>query len=413
MDPNREKTSKAKGGPKPGGQPGHSGTTLLPVEKPDQVEKILINRRKLPPGKWKAAGYEKRQVIELVVKRVVIEYQAEILINERGDRITAEFPEGVTQKAQYGASVKSHAVYMSVKQMVPCERVSDHFSSQMNIPLSTGSVCNFKEQAYELLGWFDQWVNQQLIHERVLHLDETGINIGGKRVWLHNASSGRYTRLYPHEKRGKEAMEEMGILRETGAVLIHDHWKPYYSYEEKVHGLCNAHHIRELTLAKEEGESWAQPMIDFLVALNTQVEKEGGVLEGEGQEKARITYRKLLEQGEKECPRAPEKPPGKRGRTAQTKSRNLLERLRDYEEDVLRFMSEKEVPFTNNQAERDLRMTKVQQKISGCFRSWDGAKVFYRIRSYVSTCEKNGVSSAEALDLLFQGKIPDFIVQTR
>jgi transposase len=412
MDPNREKTSKAKGGQKPGGQPGHSGTTLLPVEKPDQVEKILINRRKLPPGKWKEAGYEKRQIIELVIKRVVIEYQAEILSNERGDQITAEFPEGVTQKVQYGASVKSHAVYMSVKQMIPCERVSDHFSSQMKIPLSTGSICNFKEQAYKSLEWFDQWVNQQLIHERVLHLDETGINIGGKRVWLHNASSGRYTRLYPHEKRGKEAMDEMGILKETGAVLIHDHWKPYYSYANKVHGLCNAHHIRELTLAKEEGQSWAQPMIDFLVALNTQVEKDGGVLSREDQEKARKAYRKLLKQGEKECPAAPEKPPGKRGRTAQTKSRNLLERLRDYEDDVLRFMTDQDVPFTNNQAERDLRMTKVQQKISGCFRSSEGAKIFCRIRSYLSTGEKNGVSSAEALNLLFQGKIPDFIAHT-
>jgi transposase len=175
-------------------------------------------------------------------------------------------------------------------------------------------------------------------------------------------------------------MDAIGILSETKAILIHDHWKAYYSYKENVHGLCNTHHIRELEEAKEEGQSWAQPMIDLLLKIKQQVDTSGGQL-GEGeQKKIRKKYRTLIKRAEQECPPPPPKPIGQRGRVAKSKPRNLLERLRDFADDTLRFMTRKDVPFTNNLAERDLRMTKVQQKVSGCFRSWEGAYAFCRIR---------------------------------
>jgi transposase len=411
-DINREKNKKGPGKRKPGGQPGHEGKTLLPIKNPDKIETIKIDRKTLPEGNWKEGGYETRQVFHMSIKRHVIEYRAEIVVNEKGERITAPFPEGVTQgAAQYGGSVKAHAVYMSVHQMIPCERVSEHFDSQIHIPLSSGSVCNFKEEASEKLEWFDGWVNGKLQKEAVLNCDETGINIEGKRVWMHSVSSEKYTRYYPHGRRGKEAMDEMGILEKAEGVLVHDYWKAYYGYSGKEHGLCNAHLIRELTLASEEGQRWAQPMIDYLLGLNEEVEKRGGKLGKKKQEEKREAYRKILKKAEKECPRPPPNPPGKRGRIGKTKSRNLMERLRDREEEVLRFMSEKEVPFTNNLAERDLRMVKVQQKISGCFRSWEGAKIFCRIRSYLSTCSKHAVSASNALHLLFENKLPDFVAQ--
>jgi transposase len=344
-DPNREKISKAKNQKKPG---GHEGTTLEPVDNPDHTVELKIDRRKLPPGNWTSAGYERRQLFDLEIHRVVTEYQAEILINEQGIKITAEFPEGLVQKAQYGSGVKAQGVYMSVYQLIPCERVSEHFSSQVPIPVSSGSVCNFKQEAYKKLEWFEQWVKERLKSEKILHCDETGINIGGKRVWEHNASSLEYTLYYPHEKRGREAMDTIGVIPGTKAILIHDHWKPYYSYEGKIHGLCNAHHLRELTGAKEEGQSGAQPMIDLLLEIKEQVEDNDGVLEEDEQKGIREKYRVLLRQAEKECPASPEKPRGKRGRGAQSKPRNLLERLRDFEDDVLRFMTEKDVPFTNS-----------------------------------------------------------------
>jgi transposase len=407
-DPNREKPSRAKGKRKPGGQKGHPGATLKPVDKPDKIVPLTIDRRGLPEGKWKGAGWEKRQVIEIEIQRVVTEYQAEILENERGERVIAPFPEGVVQSAQYGDSVKAHAVYMSVHQMVPCERVSEHFANQINIPLSAGSVCNFKEEAGRKLAWFEDWVTGKLQGEAVLNCDETGINIGGKRVWLHNVSSEGYTLYFPHEKRGKEAMDAMGALGGAKGILVHDYWKAYYGYTENEHALCNAHLIRELVGVAEEGQKWAEPVIGYLYGMRDEAEKACGKLGNRRQEEARQEYRRLLRKGDKECPRGEEKPPGRRGRAAKPKSRNLLERLKEREDEVLRFITRKEVPFTNNQAERDLRMMKVHQKISGCFRSWEGAKIYCLIRSYISTCLKQGMTASEAVKLIFQGKLPDF-----
>jgi transposase len=166
-----------------------------------------------------------------------------------------------------------------------------------------------------------------------------------------------------------------------------------------------------LTAAQEEGQKWAEPMIGFLYDLNEKVEEAGGRLDERGQSAARKRYRKILFEGEKECPPPPAKPAGKRGRVAKTKARNLLERLRDFEDDVLRFMTDEGVSFTNNQAERDLRMIKVQQKVSGCFRSWEGAYYYCRIKGYLSMCKKHGISSSDALKLLFNGEKPAFMLE--
>jgi transposase len=397
MDPNRSKKSKAEMKRKPGGQLGHEGRTLEPVDNPDEIKILPVNRDTLGPGTWVNDGYESRQLFDMRIKCHVTEYRAERVVNEKGEYKTADFPEGLVQAAQYGKAVKAHAVYMSVEQSVPCERVADHFESQINIPVSAGSICNFKKEAYNLLEYFEIWVISALINAKALHCDETGINIASRREWVHSVSTDRLTYYLPHETRGKEAMDRIGVIAKTEAILIHDHWPAYYSYKNKTHGLCNAHHIRELTAAREEGQKWAEPMIGFLYDLNEKVEEAGGRLDENGQRAARKGYREILTEGEKECPLPPPAPAGKRGRVAKSKARNLLERLRDFEDDVLRFMTDKAVSFTNNQAERDLRMIKVQQKISGCFRSWDGAYQYCRIKGYLSTCKKHGISSSDAL----------------
>jgi transposase len=204
-------------------------------------------------------------------------------------------------------------------------------------------------------------------------------------------------------------MDAIGILPEFKAILCHDHWKPYYRYG-CTHSLCNAHHIRELTRAwEQDNQKWAANMQALLEKINRKVIDAGGVLSKHLSDKYRLEYRDILKTAEEECP-----PPDKksrnvqRGRIKRSKSRNLLERLRDYEEDVLRFMDVDIVPFTNNLGERDIRMTKVQQKISGCFRSEEGAEIFCRLRSYLSTCRKQNISASTALELLFDGKTPNF-----
>lgn len=411
-DPNRKKKQRKKGqrNRKPGGQKGHTGTTLEPVDDPDQVEIIDIDRRTLPKGDYTEAGYEKRQVIDIRISRFVTEYQAQILEDQAGHQYVAPFPTKVTRVVQYGNSLKVNAVYMSQYQLIPYQRVQDHFSDQMHIPISTGSLCNFNREVYELLATADQIIKQKLVDSDIIHADETGINVGGKRIWLHSASNESWSYFYPHEKRGGEAMNEIGILPRFKGVLCHDHWKPYYQYDQCSHSLCNAHHLRELLRAEEQdGQRWAKDMGLLLEETNIKVIQAGGALVLREANKHREEYRKILTSADKECP-----PPAAserkhtRGRIKRSKSRNLLERLRDYEDDVLRFMENELVPFTNNIGENDIRMTKVQQKISGCFRSMLGAKIFCRIRSYLLTCSKHGLKATEALNLLYDGKLPDF-----
>jgi len=409
-DPNREKERTVKGGRKAGGQKGRVGVTLERVDKPDKVEVIKVDRRKLPRDEYKEAGYEARQVFDIEISRIVTEYRAEILEDNKGNQFVAPFPKGVTKAVQYGTSVKEHSVYMSQYQLIPYKRIQGYFREQIGMPVSEGSIYHFNQEAYDLLETFEEKVKAALVTSEVLHVDETGINKNGDKYWLHSASNSLWTHFFPHEKRGTEAMDSIGILPKFKGILCHDHWKPYYTYD-CTHALCNAHHLRELTgVWEEDNQQWAKEMKTLLDEINCAVKDAGGLLETGKSEKYRQRYRSIVKNAETECP-APDETnrKGKRGRVKRTKARNLLERLREYEDDVLRFMDNKNVPFTNNLGENDIRMTKVQQKISGCFRSLDGAKIFCRIRSYLSTCRKQGVSSSRALKMLFRGDLPDFV----
>ncbi len=411
-DPNRKRSSKkGKSDRKPGGQKGRTGTTLEPVDDPDEVTELRVDRRTLPKGPaYREVGHERRQVIDIDISRYVTEYRAQILEDPQGNRYVAAFPPGVNRAVQYGLTLKANAVYMSQYQLIPYDRIRDHFQDQMHIPISVGSVFNFNKEAYDRLECFERWAKRQLAESDLMHADETGINIDGQGHWLHCACNDSLTWLYPHAKRGKEAMDEMGILPVFKGVLCHDHWKPYYRYE-CTHALCNAHHLRELERAwVQDHQHWAKAVQALLADIATAVENTGGRLPPDDAERWRRRYRRLLEKAETECPPPDESQRrGKRGRLKRSKARNLLERLRDFEPDILRFLEVQNVPFTNNQGENDLRMTKVQQKISGCFRSMQGAKIFCRVRSYLSTCRKQGMTATEALTLLFQGKNPDFM----
>jgi transposase len=418
-DPNREKKSRGKGQRNSGGQPGHEGKTLEPFADPDHVQPIEIDRRTLPRGEYRDDGFEARQVVDIDISLVVTEYRAQVLINEAGQRYVAEFPDKVDRPIQYGDSVKAHSVYLSQFQLLPYNRIVDYFNDQLGIPLSEGSIYNFNVEAAELVDstGAESVIKQRLQESDVLHVDETGINVGGKGHWLHVASSLLWTWFHPHKQRGGEAMVEAGILPLFKGVLCHDHWKPYYNFVACLHALCNAHHLRELERAwEQDGQVWAKAMQDLLRKINEAVKSAGGVLleGGEGGiEDYRQAYRAILDQGDIECPPPDERlrKPGQRGRLKRSKSRNLLERLRKFESDVLLFMEDKAVPFTNNQGENDIRMTKVHQKISGCFRSMKGAEIFCGVRSYISSCRKQGVSATDALTSLFAGNLPAIFAQ--
>lgn len=415
QDPRRKRGSNRKVSGekrKPGGQNGHGGTTLEWQANPDRIEPLAVDRRTIPPGPYHNVEPEARQVIDIEITKKVTEYRAEVLEDRNGNQFVARFPDGVTRPVQYGNRLKAQSVYMSLQQLVPYDRVRDYFADQCGIPLSAGSVFNFNKQAFRLLETFEHLLIGQLITQLLLHADETGINVNGKGFWLHSVSNERWTFFFAHANRGGEAIKAMAVLQHFRGILCHDHWKPYFQLT-CLHALCNAHHLRELERAwEQDGQRWAQKMQDLLLEINDATTKAGGCLTGQEAEPFLRRYRDLLTEADSECPPPdPKDHAGKRGRIAKTKSRNLLERLRNFETETLRFMTDKLVPFTNNQGENDIRMTKVQQKISGCFRSFQGAQIFCRVRSYISTCRKHDISPTVALQTLFSGRLPDFVSQ--
>jgi transposase len=407
-DPNRKKDNRSKSNKASGGQTSHVGKTLQRIDDPDEIEVITIDQSTLPKGHYTDDGFETRQVFDIDIARVVTEYQAQRLINEKGHYFVAPFPKGVNKAAQYGNGIKAHDVYLSQYQLLPYKRIQEYFADQLGMPISEGSIYNFNKQAYEQLAKFELINKERLINSPCLNVDETGININGQRNWLHSASNDQWTHFFPHEKRGTVAMDLMGILPRYKGVLCHDHWKPYYHYS-CLHALCNAHHLRELIRAGEQDkQAWAFEMKQLLEKINRVVNDAGGMLSYKEAEHWKRQYRELLAKAEIECP-PPEKPDKpQRGRVKRSQPRYLLERLIDFEEDVLRFMTNADVPFTNNAAENAIRMTKVHQKISGCFRSLGGAEIFCRVRGYLSTCRKQGMSATQAMALVFEGELPEF-----
>lgn len=412
QDPNRPRGSRKKTTAErrqPGGQPGHEGSTLTPVDNPNEIVELKIDRRRLPRDQYQRVGFESRQVIDIEVSRKVTEYKAEIVQDSQGRQWVAHFPAGVTRPVQYGHALKAQSVYLSQHQLIPYERIQDYFAHQCGLPISTGTLVTFNREAFERLETFEAIVKRRLILQELLHADETGLNVNGSRFWLHCLSNSKWTYFFPHPKRGGQAMETMGVLPSFHGILCHDHWKPYFAFQCE-HALCNAHHLRELDRAwEQDGQAWAEQMHELLVEMNDATRQAGGRLSQTTAQRFRRRFREVLKQGDRECPPPDPKDPNTKGRLAKSKSRNLLERLRKSINETLRFLTDERVPFTNNQGENDIRMTKVQQKISGCFRSFEGAQIFCRVRSYLSTCLKHNIQPTEALKLLFSGRLPDFI----
>ena len=290
-DPNRKRKARNCTGKKQGGQNGHKGARLEKVKNPDIVKILKVNKKSIPPGEYHEVGFECRQVIDIEINRIVTEYRAQILEDANGKKYVACFPNGITSDIQYGNNAKAHSTYMSQFQLLPYNRIQDYFTEQMNVPISAGSIFNFNKEAYNLLEAFDGIAKQKLIESYINNADETGININGKRQWLHLVSNKLWTYYFPHEKRGSEAMNAIGIIPNFFGILCHDHWKPYYSYKCS-HALCNAHHIRELERSMEqENQKWAAQMKDLLLKANEETTNAGGVLSAEKIQDYREKYR--------------------------------------------------------------------------------------------------------------------------
>ena len=321
------------------------------------------------------------------------------------------WPEGVNAPAQYGASVKAMAVHLNQYHLVPLARTVALMQDLYGAQLSQASIQSFAQDAALALKPTVEDIGRAVQGSAVVHADETGIRITGKLHWLHCAVTNTLTWLAPHAKRGTQAFEALGLLQGIKGVLVHDGLISYKGLD-CTHSLCNAHHIRELVYIHEQEneriwDSWAQEMIDLLLQALKEVDLAGGVLTEPRQAWFQGQWSKLLERGEEFNPlkqrtdTSQDAGLGSRGKLKQSKAFNLLKRLREYRQDVWRFMSEDGVPFTNNLAEQALRMSKVKQKISGCFRTEHGADTFFTIRSYLATMHKQKANLFDCLLSVF------------
>lgn len=403
----REKTNK-----KVGGQVGHKGVTLEPIESPDRIEILKVelctncgaNLSGIEPTR-----YDYRQVIDIPqYLPEVVEYQAEIKLCELCSRETAaEYPNHVTQRVQYGPNIKSYTVYLNQYQFIPYDRLQTLFNDCYGLCVSQGTLVNFTKKCSELIEPTIEEIKSEITKSDVAHFDESGMRVHGKINWLHVISTLEATYYEIHQKRGKVAMDDIDILPNYTGTAVHDHWKSYFRYRNSEHALCNAHYLRELEFAAERyNQTWAQEMKKLLLDINKKVNehKVSGkkALAEDVLEAYKKEYEGILEKGNPEIPPPPLRK-GKRGRKKQHKVKNLWDRMNNYQREVLRFMHDFRVPFTNNLAEQDIRMCKIKAKVSGSFRSESGKEAFCRIRSYISTAKKRSKNVLDVIKDAFSG----------
>jgi transposase len=406
-------TQRTPSGKRPGGQRGHPGSTLERVQNPDKVISYAVTdcqNCKADLSKLPAISIVSSQVFDLPkIEIKVTEHRAEQKICPCCSvKNTAKFPQGVSGvQVEYGPNVKGLGAFLMHQHLVPARRTQEILRDAFGVSLSTGSLMGWSLQGYERLSEFESWVVSQLSSAKVGHFDETGMRCEGSLHWLHVAATETLTFFGLHRKRGSEAMIDFGILPKFVGTAIHDHWDPYFMFENCKHGLCNSHILRELKFLYEViGEDWAGAFRKLLKKIHGAVQKAKARGKSSLSDAKKTLfcqeYEALLKQGFR-LHESDFVVRGKRGRAKQTKGKNLLDRLSQFNSSVLRFMHDFTVPFTNNQAEQDIRMNKVKLKISGCFRSFEGGKTYCRIRGYLSTIRKQGLNILDACVALFNG----------
>jgi transposase len=409
----KARSLRESSGKKPGGQAGHRGRTLHLVETPDEV--IVLRPQTCAYCRAslqgiQAEGCQRRQLVDLPeIQAQVTEYQAHEVRCPGCQQVTrGTFPEELGASVQYGPMLKGIAVYRLYGQLLPSARTAELLADVCGCDLSPGTLETFVAEGADRLVATEEQIKQALRAAEVLGTDETGMRVQGVLQWLHVARTETLTHYACHRKRGKVATDEIGILPQFHGVAEHDGYSSYPQYTQCEHALCNAHHLRELRFLHEhDKQEWALHLKDHLLACHTTVEEARATgatsLPPEVIERLSATYHQLVATGLAAQPPPPLPLPKKRGRVKQTKAKNLLDRLEREAQAVLRFMSDFRVPFTNNGSEQDLRMMKVQQKISGTFRSETGPIAFCRIRGYFSTMAKQGHRLCAVARQLFAG----------
>jgi hypothetical protein len=352
---------------------------------------------------------ERRTKIDIVFEKVVEHVDIEVKDCPTCDETTkAPFPPDMPGPLQYGNGIKAYAINLLIGQMVALNRVQKSLKALIGTVLAEATLLKFVFRLYEGLAYWEASAIDQVLTSAAVNADETSIRVNKKNHWIHVYSAEDITLKFLHPKRGKEAIEAINIIPRYGGAIIHDCWSSYLSYNHCNHGLCGSHLLRELTFVIEaNGYAWAKNMKALLQQTCKKVSaSESKMLTAKEYANLQKRYRNILTRGEKELPPIPRKPQGRRGRIAKSDAHNLWERLKQYEKAVLLFAKDANVSFTNNRAERDLRMSKVKQKVSGCFRSLDFAHAYCRISSYLQTMASKGYNPLIAIQMALSNQIP-------
>ena len=407
--PPRPARPREQGTRRPGKQPGAPGAHLAQVPDPDEVVVHTPARCVGCGGELTSApvtGTQTRQVFDLPEIRLrVVEHQAEQRACGCGQATWAAFPGLVRARACYGPRVRALGCYLLVAQHLPVERAARLLGDVLGVPVAAGTLAGLVSEAAEglqLPGGFVDAVGEHLRHAAVANFDETGARVAGRLHWVHSASTPALTWQIVHPKRGLDAMDAAGILPGFAGVAVHDGWAPYWHYQVE-HALCGAHLLRELdAVADQPRQGWAAGMRELLTdatAVTDQARAAGAAqVDDQTRDRLHARYQRLLDDGYAANP-----PRGARRRQRSPAAR-LLGRLDSHRAEVLRFLEDLRVPFTNNQAERDIRMVKLQQKISDCWRTLPGTHAFLTVRSYLSTARKQDMNAFDVLQQLFGGR---------
>ena len=352
--------------------------------------------------------HERRTRIDIVFEKRVEHVDAEIKRCPCCEHVNkGQFPSDMSGPVQYGLGIKAYILNLLITQMVSLSRVQKLLKSLIGRAISEAVMLKYILQLHEALEVWEQDAIRQLLESPVMHVDETSMRLDKKNHWVHVCSSGDITLKRLHAKRGSAAMDEINIIPRYGGIIIHDCWASYFSYRQSEDGLCGSHLPRELEfIIDSNGYAWAKNMKKLLKETCVKVSKrKRKKLTEKEYANLQKRYRNILTRGIKELPARPERPSGKRGRLAQSDAQNLWDRMYEHEYAVLLFAYRAEVPFTNNRAERDLRMGKVKQKVSGCFRQERYAEAYCRISSYLQTMAYRGYNPLVAIQLALTGKL--------
>ncbi len=361
-----------------------------------------------PLGDAPATEHERRTKIDIIFEKVVSHVDAEIKVCPQCKmKNKGQFPQDMSGPLQYGPGIKGYVVNLLIAQMIALKRVQTMVRTLIGQALSEASILKYVVQLHFALESWEQSAIDHLLQMPSMHVDETSLRVDKENHWIHVCSAGDVTLKFLHRKRGLEAIEQIGVIPRYDGVVIHDCWQSYFSYKHCGHGLCGSHLLRELTfIVNSNGYAWASNIKRLLQETCRIVAKrESKQLTEKEYKNLQKRFRNILTRGEKELPPIPPKPSGKKGRVAKSDAHNLWERLKEHEAAVLLFAKDPHVPFTNNRAERDLRMSKVKQKVSGCFRTIRYAEAYCRISSYLQTMANKGYNPLVAIQMAFSGQI--------